>query len=819
MINLSNLAKPAIITKEKTYSYQELESGIRRFSQMYDKATTNRIAVFAENRPEWIFAFQSGWVNDCEVVPIDFMAADEDVAYILNDCKPQVIFTSNEKGESLRNALDGVDYAPKVLNFDTLEEKEYHTTAPLTFPTDIEQTATIIYTSGTTGNPKGVMLSYKNLLANINAVTKDVPIYNADRQVLVLLPLHHIFPLLGTMVCPLSIGATVVMSPSMQSADLMETLKNNKVAIFIGVPRLYELMYKGIKGKIDGSKVAKLLFSIAAKLNSKAFSNKIFKKVHESFGGNIKYMVSGGAALNTEVGGFFQTIGFDVLEGFGMTESAPMITFTRPGKVVIGSAGQILPNLQVETRDGEIVAKGPSVMKGYLNRPEETGEVLKDGWLYTGDLGHIDENGYLWITGRKKEIIVLSNGKNINPVELETKLENMCDFIHESAVFMHNEQLHALIVPDYQGLAEKEIKDLNEYFKNEVFAPYNQAVSYYKKIMKFTLINEDLPRTRLGKIQRFRLHEFVESLQKNKEKVEDPKCEEYQLVKSFIESQVNGAISPNDHLEFDIALDSLGKIGLVDYIEKTFGVKIEEDRLLKFPNVKKMVEYIRENKLFQKEEQMNWSEILKEKVHLKLPKGRTIHYVSMKFTQFLFTVLFKLKGKGQGNIPDGPCIIAPNHQSFFDGMFVASFIKHRTMRKTYFYAKKKHVKGAFLRFLARKNNIIVMDINKNLKESIQKLAEVLKAGKKVIIFPEGTRTKTGDLGEFKKMFAILSKELGVPVVPVAINGAYKALPTGKKFPKLWSAVSVEFLQPVYPDNQDYGTLTDEVKENIQMKIE
>ncbi|MBO7594121.1 MAG: 1-acyl-sn-glycerol-3-phosphate acyltransferase, partial [Salinivirgaceae bacterium] len=206
--------------------------------------------------------------------------------------------------------------------------------------------------------------------------------------------------------------------------------------------------------------------------------------------------------------------------------------------------------------------------------------------------------------------------------------------------------------------------------------------------------------------------------------------------------------------------------------------------------------------------------ILKEKVQLTLPKTSIFQGLIKNASKGLFKLIFRFNGEGAEQIPQGPCIIAPNHQSFFDGLFVASFIKRRTMRNTYFYAKKKHVNNRFLQFMARRNNVIVMDLHNELKESIQKMAEVLKRGRNIIIFPEGTRTKDGMMGEFKKTFAILSAELNVPIVPVAISGAYEALPRGKHLPRLFSKINVKFLQPVYPKGYTYESLSEAVKNRI-----
>lgn len=818
MINKDILTKNAIVTKDNSITYNELFSKINSYAGIFSNDNYERIAIFSENRVEWIYTFYAGWQNKCACVPVDFMASVKDVAYILNDCQPEIIFTSNDKIDDVKEILPLLKYSPRIWNFDTNTvetiESEYQWDGPESF----EQTAAIIYTSGTTGSPKGVMLSYTNIKANLKAVCVDAPIYKVDGPVLMLLPLHHIFPLVGSMVAPLYMGTHIVMSPSMQTSDLMETFQNNEVYLMTGVPRLFELLYKGIQAKIDATFAGRMMFRIVKLSGSTKLARKVFKKVHDNFGGKLEILVSGGAKLPEDVCSFFKTLGFYILEGFGMTEAAPMITYNRPLTLRVGSPGQKLVGTEVKIVDGEICAKGDNVMQGYYNRPEETAEVIKDGWLHTGDLGYLDRKGFLYITGRRKEIIVLSNGKNINPVELELALERQSDYINEAAVFSHNNQLHAVIVPNFSELSQNDIKEPQVEFTQRIMPSFNKQQSSYKRIMQFTLIREEIPRTRLGKIQRFKLEEIISKPQTELFQEADPDTEEYKVIKTFLASQVDIDISPNYHLEYDLALDSLGKLGLVEFIEKTFGIKLDEERLLNFPSIKKMVEFISENKLHQKVENLNWSEVLKEKVKLKLPRAGFTNTIITNLLRSLFKIYFKIDGNGTNSIPDGACIIAPNHSSYFDAMFIISQLKNKTIKSTYTYAKKKHVNNFFMRFLARKNNVIVMDVNNDLKESIQKLAEVLKNGKKILIFPEGTRSKDGVIGDFKQTFAILSKEINVPIVPVAISGAYEALPRGERLPKVNAPVSIKFLDPVYPESLNYKDLADVVKSNIKTSI-
>lgn len=813
IIYRSNLEKKAIISQQGDFTYDQLLQHIQQYAALFETHGYSKVAIYSENRVEWFFSFYACLQNNCIAVPIDFMSSPEDVAYILDDCKPELIFLSENMQEAYSKVLEKSKHKPEAIVFENHPPKPDQAASLWIGPKDNETTAVIIYTSGTTGSPKGVMLSYTNLLANMNAVV-DAKIYHTESQVLVLLPLHHIFPLLGSLMVTFYSGGTTVVSPSMQSSDLMKTLADNSVTVFIGVPRLYELIYRGLMAKINKSFLAKTFLKLVYATKSRKLGKTLFKKVHNGLGGHLRFMIAGGAALNKEVGTFFYAIGFDILEGFGMTEAAPMITFPRPGRVKIGSTGEAMPNMTVEIRDGEIVAKGPNVMQGYYNRAEETAAVLKDGWLFTGDLGRLDDEGFLYITGRKKEIIVLPNGKNINPVEIEQKLEFYSKAIKEAGVFIHKEMLHAAIVPDYKYLTDNGVTDINHYFREVVISPFNTDLSSYKRIMQFTLVKSDLPRTRLSKLQRFKLEELVLETENRKSKEDDPDTAEYLAVKSFIESQSDMDISPNDHLVFDIAMDSLGKMSLIDFIEQTFGIKIEEEQLIKFPSIAKIAEYIGANKLFHKEHSSSWSGNLKDNGPVDLPKSSFLLKFIVSSVRGFFSFFFKFEVKGLENIPEGPCFIAPNHQTKLDAFLVLSCLDKETLKETYSYAKKDHVKSHIRQFLAHRTNIIVMDLTKDLKESIHKMAEVVKLGKKILIFPEGTRTLDGELGDFKKTYAILSTELNIPVLPVAISGAYEAMSSGKKRIKSGSKIIVTFLPPVSPE----GKTPDELNSNIKNQI-
>jgi long-chain acyl-CoA synthetase len=812
-----NLDKKYIITRDQDITGRELLKYIQQYSLLLNNQGITKIGIYSENRVEWIYTFYAALQCNCIAVPIDYMASAEDVAYIIDDCQPEILFISAAMEEAYAKVCLKSAFKPQIILFENHPPVADQPESTWLGPDNDDNTAVIIYTSGTTGSPKGVMLSYTNIIENMKGVI-EVKIFHAESQVLVLLPLHHVFPLVGSMMVPLYAGGTLVVSPSMQTPDLMKTLADNQVTLMIGVPRLYELMYRGLMAKINSSFIAKAFLALVYRTKSRKLGKILFKKIHVGLGGHLRYMIAGGAALNKEVGKFFYAIGFDILEGYGMTEAAPMITFPRPGNVKIGSTGQALPGLTVEIRDGEIVAKGPSIMKRYYNRPEETAEVLRDGWIYSGDLGRFEKGGFLYITGRKKEIIVLPNGKNINPVEVELKLETSSPAIKEAGVFMYKDMLHAVILPDSKYISENHIDDVQQYFRESVLSPFNAEMSSYKRIMQFTLVNSDLPRTRLSKLQRFKFEDLIKQTDSQKPKSKEPDTPEYRAVKSFIESQVDMDISPEDNLVFDIALDSLAKISLIDYIDKTFGVKIAEEQLLKFPSIRTIADHIRTNKLFHRIENVNWTKDLIEDVEVDLPKYSFLLSAGVRIARWLANIFITTEGKGFENIPKGPCFFAPNHQSKLDAFLVLSYLDKKTLRDTYAYAKKDHVKGSFRKYVAKRTNIIVMDLAKDLKESIMKMAEVVKHGKKILIFPEGTRTETGEIGTFKKTYAILSSELNIPIVPVAITGAFYGDPKDKMRIKR-TKITIEFLPAISPAGLTPDELNNLVKQRIEEKIQ
>ena len=817
---IKNSPNIAIVTENSEISYTTLLKTVAFFSDILGKLDGKRVVIISENRLEYIYAFYGIWKSDGIVVPVDFMSTPDEIAYIISDCSPDVIFFSEKVRENVETAIEisGKTEIRKIL-FEEIKDDISKYEAVDFDVEDKEKTSLIIYTSGTTGSPKGVMLSCRNIMANMDAL-QECGYYTQNDVVLMILPLHHVFPLLGTVVAPLLGGGRAVICPSLQASDIAKMMEKSHPTMILAVPRFYEMLMKGIMQKINSGFLTKAIFRIAKIADSTAFSKMIFKSVAKKFGGNMKHFICGGAKLDPEVWNCFKVLGFSIGDGYGMTEASPMITFPRPGKGKAGCVGTELSKGTVKIVDGEIVATGKNIMKGYYNRPEETAEVLRDGWLYTGDLGHFDKEGNLCITGRKKEIIILGNGKNVNPTEIEQDIERSDALIKEIAVIAKNGLLCAIIRPDEKVLAERQIPNLEEFIRWEIIDRYNSTASHHKKILDFVLTNQPLPRTRLDKIQRFKLEEFLRQKDEKRAESDVPKTTEYEKIADYIRKTTEKDVFPDDHIEIDLGLDSLDKIELASFINSEFGIKITETDIQNLATVRKIAGFTTERKSKKAENtKQDWKTVLRENLNsMELPRSAFYHRLLRFALVSVVRTFFKVRFFGAENIPNGPVIFAANHQSVVDALFVLAKIPAKEFKRTYCFAKGKHFKQWWRRYMAKRNNIIIMRDNEEIVDSIKRMASVLKKGRNVLIFPEGTRSRDGSLSEFKQTFTLLACEIGVPVVPVAIDGAFEAFPRNRKFPHPFKKINVTYLPPISPEGKTREGLAAAVKEAIGEKI-
>jgi long-chain acyl-CoA synthetase len=803
--------KPALISGDISFSGTQMLQRISALASGLSLKKGDRVVLYSENRPEWIFAFYAVWVKGGIAVPVDAMAPPSDISRIIKDCAPSAIISS---GLKISDSKKAVSLSKKKCAVVSLEKISAMPDRPLNLITAFnpEDTAILMYTSGTTGLPKGVMLSYANLEASINGVA-SLGMLTAEDRILGLLPFHHIFPLQGTIIAPFRIGSTVVISPGLTPPEIMGALQQHKVTLFLGVPKLYELFHAGILRKINENNVARALFKISRFINSQPLGKILFKKVHDSFGGHIHSWLTGGAPMSPQITRDMNALGFRLVEGYGLTETAPLVAFNRAGEIRNGSVGKPLAGTEVKIIDEEILVRGRNVMKGYYKNTAATAEKIRDGWFHTGDRGNFDKDGYLYVTGRLDEMIVFASGKKIYPEEIEKNILSLSPFIKDAAVYDSGGTLSCVVQPDLTRIGEEGAVSIIDTIKWKVIDRYNREVPPYRRLHGVKITTEDLPRTRLGKLKRYMLKEIVSHEDRPRPSAHKKESREYTVLRRFIEKLTERKVQPDSHFELDLALDSLNIVELIVFIESAFGVTLNETDLAKNPTPAALAEHLAAVSTGITENAGGWEDLLKD----ELPRVREGGILMMKLLRFVTAPVFsfrvKLLSKGTGSLPGGPFIMTPNHQSLMDVLLIARTLPDATLKNTYFIARDSLAKSAAVRWLMSKSNVIFVNIDRDLRTAIKNAAAVIQSGKNLVIFPEGHRTRDGRMSQFKKMFAILSIELKVPVVPVAINGAFELFPHGKFFPTE-GTVELTYCDPVMPKEKDYEKVARKVQSMI-----
>lgn len=811
MIKINVSDKAVLIYKGKEISYKEIDKSAAKLSSILPIDQGDRVIIFSENSPYWIYCLFAVWRKGAIAVAVDFMSSRDEFEYILNDCIGKIILCSRETYKT----IESIENLPKTVIIDEVDYEAIRE-EDISIDESVDRPALILYTSGTTGNPKGVVLTFDNLISNIESVEKVIKIDAKNDKTLAILPFHHSYPLMVSLLIPLHIGATIIFLDKFTPEDILKKFQDYKVTILIGVPRLYYLFHRKIFEKINSNLFLKNIFKIVKVINIQAVGKLIFRKVHIQFGGNVKYFVSGGAKLDIDVAKDLWALGFKVIEGYGLTETSPIISFNPPDRVKLGSVGKVIDCTLIKIKeDGEILVKGRNVFKEYFRKEKETKESFENGYFKTGDIGFLDEDGYLYITGRKKEMIVLPNGKNINPEEIENLILKKFNIVKEIAVLEKDGKLFAIIYPDFEYIKREKILNLYQTIKWNVVDKYNLSVPAYKRIGGFVIVNTELPKTRLGKIKRFMLEDFIKKQQERRDLVE-PQDSIYYTIKEYLKNYTKITPYPDSHIEIDLGLDSLGKIEFITFLETNFGLTISEEFLAENQTLEKIYSSIKDRILKFENVSVDWSDILKEEVEFSICDKCLTVYIR-PFLSLFFKLYNNLTVKGIDNIPNRPVIFASNHQSYLDGFLIVSSLPKKVLEKTVFLAEEGYFNTNFRKWVAKNSGIILVNINKDIKSSLIKVAWVIRQGKNVVIFPEGARTRDGSLLEFRKSFAILSKELDVPVVPVLINGAFESFPISAKFPKPYK-VEVRFLEPVYPSSKSYDEIVTEVYNKIKENL-
>jgi long-chain acyl-CoA synthetase len=863
----------------ESYTYTELlrmgeAVGLWLMEQKLDHGA--RIALIADNSPRWVATFLGIIAAGCTAVPLDTTLDHTQAKKLLKDSGSSWFFADAKHlavaKEATRDTpigivqLDGEKEAGTTLD-DIFAAGRGEFVSPASLD---EEVACILYTSGTTADPKGVMLSHANFSGEAYAAFGWAHIDSND-AVLGVLPLFHVLALVTNLVLPLLMGARVVYLETLNAKEMLRGLEERRITVLSVVPAVFYLIHERIFSEVAArGKLVQLVvrFLMALSLFLRGFGvnpgKLFFPKVHKVFGPNMRYLLSAGSRFSSSIARDFRAFGLDVMQGYGLTETTGAAFATPPDTIVIGSVGPPLRGLEgtiadpqveegIDTPVGEILIRGASVMKGYWNRPDATREVLKDGWLYTGDLGYFDTRGNLFVTGRKKEVIVLSTGKNIYPEEVEAHYQKS-ECVKEICVLglegqSGTERLHAVVVPDFDVLKRRKVVNVKEVIRFELEGLSAELPST-KRINSYEIWQENLPRTTTRKIKRFEVQHRVQANQAkgstetefDSERalsaeelswLEQPDVKKSIAVIRNMSAAKRGAIRPDANLELDLGFDSMQRIELVMALEQELGATLEQTRLAEVYTVRQLLDLLRESKTTDAAhadatQASAWHTLLHEtpvdqsvvELMRRRPVREVFLYIVVRVLSFFVHRLFRLRVTGLEEIPrDGPVLICPNHQSVIDAVILGSALPWPVMRRLVLLGTSEFFDNRFLSLLVSRLRIIVVDPDANLVPAMRAGGFALKEGAALIIYPEGERSIDGTPKRFKRGAAILSIHLQTPIVPAAIDGFYDAWPRGKPF-QGFKPLQIKFGAPVYPPPESeastaaYEQLTAEVRERV-----
>jgi long-chain acyl-CoA synthetase len=776
------------------------------------------VALLAPNGPEWIVARLALIAVSALAVPLDDLIADDEIRRALVDSGAKRIFTTGpyvERIEALGLAegleiwrLDedaaGIGTPWRDLLDDPL--------APL-IPAEPSDTVSLFYTSGTTGAPKGVPLTHANIFGNLGTI-RDQGFLDGSDRVLVPLPLHHSYPFIVGMLLPLLCGATIVLPAGITGPEIAAALAEGRATAMVGVPRLYRALVEGIQGRAaTGGAVSRRAFPGLLRLSAtlrRRFGiragRRLFASVHKRLAPDLVTLACGGAALDPQIEEALEDLGWEVINGYGLVETSSIATYNPRGAGRIGSVGKPVPGVEVriaeldEAGRGEIQIKGPTVFAGYRDNPEANRDSFTaDGWFRSGDLGCLDGEGYVYVTGRLKELIVMPGGKNITP-DLVEKHYAQSPCVAECAVLELDGALVALVVPDMAALQQSNSSRHDEVIRVEL-ARLSQGLPSWQRISGFAITRETLPKTRLGKYRRFELAEIYRRAKRGEDAPDAaaPSAEDRALVESpeiaplwdFLQTRFpERRLTLDTAPQLDLGIDSLGWVNLSAEMEERLGLGLDEEAIARVMTLRDMIAEYRAARrdgtgssgghggaLVLRDEQGRWIR----------PKG-LFHRLAARMVYGLNRLLmrgyFTLETEGAENLPiDGQVVVGANHVSDLDAFLIGATLPWKRMKSVWWGGEITRLFHTPIhRFLSRSAGIFPVN-DRAGGQAVAAARALLGRGESIFWFPESWRSPDGRLQRFLPGIGMMLESYDGPVVPAFIEGAFEAMPRDRHVPR------------------------------------
>ncbi len=846
-----------------------------------------RLAILADNHPRWVAAYLGIIASGCAAVPLDTALHDDQVTKLLKDSGTSAVFCDAKHVPLIRptsadSKLGLILMDPDRMTGQPNQElwigdlSKIFDAGPGNFKPALakdDDLASLLYTSGTTADPKGVMLTHANFLGEVNAVFNWVDLGPND-ALLGVLPLFHVLAQMANLLLPLVKGSRVVYLETVNTTELLRALSERNITAFAVVPQFFYLIHERVLQEVaKRGAFAQKLFGAMLALNRtlrKIGINAgpfLFRKVHNTLGPKMRYLVTGGSRFDPTIARAFHDLGIDVLQAYGLTETTAAVFANSPHDNEIGSVGKAMKGVEAKIVDpqpqedgpaaGEVAIRGAVVMKGYWNRPDATTAVLRDGWFLTGDLGYFDSRGHLFLTGRKKEVIVLSNGKNVYPDEIEAHYLKS-PFIKEMAVLglegnpgQGGDRLHAVIVPNFDVLRQRKIVNAKEVIRFDIEG-LSPGIASTKRLGSYEVWQDDLPRTTTRKIKRYEVEKRVKANQSRKvdddselplEKplnaeesawLDQPDVQRGLKIVREAAHDAPTTMRPALSLDLDLGFDSMQRVDLLSHLEEEFGGNVEESQLTEIYTVRDLIDAVLKSAADHPGSSgthatfAGWKSILAEDpvdpevLALAHPNkiNDTFWYLVSRILQLIALDRFHLKVSGLDKLPKtGAYIISSNHQSYLDPLVLAGVLPSEVFFRALAVGTSDHFGKGMMRRLARSIKVMVLDPDANLVPAMRAGAFGLRHGMALVLYPEGERSIDGIPKTFKKGAAILSIHLQVPIVPVAIDGFYEAWPRNHPF-RGFTPLKMAFGDPIFPPPESeasesaYQKLTADVKARV-----
>jgi long-chain acyl-CoA synthetase len=808
--------------RKEQYTYadlRELATRAAAFLASENIKPGDRVMLVSHNAPEWGMTYFGVLKAGASCIPVDPESSVDEIVNFARAGDAAAIILSEkleQEHSELRDRLRTEGISARVWTFNDLfnltdEQTEDERIALLPERVHAQTVASLIFTSGTTGRPKGVMLSHRNFTSMVSMLSSVFDMTTKD-GVLSVLPLHHTFEFSTGFLTPLSRGAQITYMPELTSDALAKAIKNGHVTGMVGVPALWELLHRRIKNRLYErsdwiGRTADSLMQANAWLRDKTPLNLgpfLFYPIHEGLGGRIRYFISGGSALGSKVQRDFQGLGFTILEGYGLTEASPVLTVTRPeNRMLTGSVGKPLPGVEVKIAEpdttgvGQVIARGPNVMLGYYANEEATRDALVERWLYTGDLGKLDDDGNLYLVGRSKEIIVDTNGKNVYPDELEEIYENSPYVKELSVVGLPDgvaEKVACLVVADDEydiALSRDELRRKVE----EHFREVSAGIPYYKRVKVLHFTDIELPRTATRKVKRGEVLQIMQALEETQKSGQvsvgrepaDADASWLIGIVANVSNRPRSEISLHSRLA-DLGFDSLMFVELATAIEHAGGSISAPERLNEVQDVSELLSVVnRRGGAFRQETRSRTTERDEPDGEIHVPSFvRVAGNKAADVLQRLFYDQFlKTKYEGRSNIPPHTnFIVAANHCSHLDMGLTKMALGEAgkdmvALAAADYFFDNKYKRAVMENF----TNLVPMERTGSLRQSLRHAKSFLDRGYNALIFPEGTRSMTGKMADFKPVVGYLALASRVGILPMYLTGTYEAMPKGSNLIK------------------------------------